>query len=95
MQPARFLFACHVSCKVKYVGKVANSRGRQCSFMCFAALSFHEPNQLSAVDRCGSRTQSMNSCQEETISFKAPETINSTESSFLADNLPIEVHYFF
>ena len=68
----------------------------QCSFMCFAALSFHEPNHLSAVrDRCGSRTQSMNSCQEEIISFKAPKTINSAESSFLADNLPIVVHYFF
>ena len=33
--------------------------------------------------------------QEETISFKAPETINSAESSFSADNLPIVVHYFF
>ena len=24
MQPVRFSFACHVSCKVKYFGKVAN-----------------------------------------------------------------------
>ena len=48
-----------------------DSRGRQCSFI-FAALSFHELNQLSAVDHCGSRTQSMKSCCEGTISFKAP-----------------------
>ena len=38
--------------------------------------------------------QSMKSCHEETDSFKAPQTFNSTES-FLADNLPVVVHYFF
>ena len=36
----------------------------------------------------------MKSCREETISFKAPYTINSAES-FLADNLPVVVYYFF
>ena len=51
-----------------------NSRGRQCSLI-FKALSSHEPNQLSAVDHCGSKTQSMKPCPEETIiiiSFKVP-----------------------
>ena len=94
-----YSFACHVSWKVKFFGKVANrrlsedSRGRQCSSI-FAALSFHEPNQLSAVDHCGSRSQSMKSCCEGTISFKALWTINSAES-FSADNLPVVVYYFF
>ena len=64
-QPVSYWFACHVSYKVKYFGEVYSerfheeSRERQCSFMCFAAQSFHEPNQFSAVDRCGLRTQSM------------------------------------
>ena len=48
-----------------------DSRGRQRSFI-FEALSFHEPNQLSAEDHCGSRAQSMKSCHEEVISFKEP-----------------------
>ena len=69
-QPVRYSFACHVSCKVKYYWKVANvgsevSRGSQWTFIC-TALSFHEPNQLSAVDHYGSRTQSKESCYEET-----------------------------
>ena len=36
----------------------------------------------------------MKSCREETISFKAPYIIISAES-FLADNLPVVVYYFF
>ena len=54
MQPLSYSFACHVGCKVKYFGKVANVVGIRGEDMCFAALSFHEPNQLSAENRCGS-----------------------------------------
>ena len=28
--------------------------------MCFTALLFHEPNQFSAVDRCGSQSNTIN-----------------------------------
>ena len=78
-QPVSYPFA-HVSCKVKFFGKVANvyvtglegeTIRRQCSFNFRSTKS----NQLSCsrvcID-CGSRTQSMKSCHEETISFKAP-----------------------
>ena len=60
-----------------------DSRGRQCSFMCFAALSFNEPSQLLAVDRCGSRTQSMK--------------CNNLFQSALENQLSriVLVHYFF
>ena len=45
MQLVSNSFASHVTCKVKYFGKVANVfEGK--TIMCFAALSFHEPNQL-------------------------------------------------
>lgn len=33
---------------------------KKCSLMCFTALLFHEPNQFSAVDRCGSRSNTVN-----------------------------------
>lgn len=34
--------------------------GKKSSLMCFTALLFHEPNQFSAVDRCGSRSNTIN-----------------------------------
>ena len=76
-QPISSLFACHVSCKVKYYWKVANVRERfREGDIVFSfwqlCLSMSPTNQLSAVYHCGSRTQSMTSCHVETNSFKAP-----------------------
>ena len=71
-QPVSYLFACCVSCKVKYYWKVANVKVRfpgGDNVLSFSQLcrSMSPTNQLSAVDpHCGSRTQSMKSRHEET-----------------------------
>ena len=70
-QPVSYSFACHVSCKVKYYWKVAKVKVRfpgGDNVFSFSQLcrSMSPTNQLSAVDHCGSQTQSMKSCHEET-----------------------------
>ena len=70
-QSVSYLFACRVSCKVKYYWKVENVKVRfpgGDNVLSFSQLcrSMSPTNQLSAVDHCGSRTQSMKSCHEET-----------------------------
>ena len=76
-QPLSSSFACHVSCKVKYYWKVASVKVRfrgGDNVLSFSQLccSMSPTNQLLAMDHCGSRTQSMKSCHEETNSFEAP-----------------------
>ena len=88
-QPVSYSFACHVSCKVKYYWKVANVKVRLRggdNVLSFSHLcrSMSPTNQLSAVDHCGSRTQSMKSCHEETnrsFSLSRNKKINWKPSS--------------
>ena len=88
-QPVSYSFACYVSCKVKYYWKVANIKVRfpgGDNVLSFSQLcrSMSPTNQLSAVDHCGSRTQSMKSCHEETnrsFSLSRNKKINWKPSS--------------
>ena len=74
-QLVSYSFTCHVTCKVKYFGKVANFFEGKTKFFhvfCSTVVPWTKP-VVSAVDHCGSQTQSMKSCHKETIiCFKEP-----------------------
>ena len=90
-----------VSCKVKYFALFwegserlsEDSWERQCSSV-HVFRSTVVPGAQPVIS-CGScmNTIDMESCHEETISFKALQSINSAES-VLAAYRPVVVHYF-